>query len=58
MKKIKLNQNSNLFQIRDEGDILEQLNHENVIKLFDRFITANRSHYCMVMEYAERGNIK
>ncbi len=58
MKIVELNPNKNKFDITNEGDILKTLDHENVIKLHDSFITYNRSHYCIVMEYAERGNIR
>ena len=58
MKIIELDRNKNKFDFTDEGEILKKLDHDNVTKHLDSFITSTRSHYCIVMEYAERGSIK
>ena len=42
MKILKLGPNIKDFSVTREGDILKTLNHENVIKHVDSFITSDK----------------
>ena len=56
MKKIKIKDEKTLFQLTQEGNILEKLNHPNIIKYYDMFRTRDK-YLCIVTVYAERGDI-
>ena len=57
MKKYLL-ENKSFHQISSEVEIHQQLDHDNIIKFFDSFMTTDKKYYCIVVEYAGRGNIK
>jgi NUAK family SNF1-like kinase len=53
--KYKIKQHNMLSQIWTEISIMYQINHRNIVRMFDHF--ESDSHLCLVMEYVEKGSL-
>jgi serine/threonine protein kinase len=53
MKAILIKDSRYKEDAEKEINVLEKLDHHNVIKYIDKFITIDNQYICIIMEYAE-----
>ena len=57
LKEISIQGEKQLHEARQEGRLLSQLNHPNIIRYFDSFESSVTGNLCLVMEYCPGGDV-